>query len=93
MNGESTYQQNFTVVDEEISNSNAETENNKQPTENAKTLQADFVLAPSEISLIQKKRHKLRIFDPKGIYTFKHIEISYFQSFLHTLSTEGSPRI
>jgi len=82
MNGESTYKPNFTAVDaEQISESKVELKKNKKLNENT-----DFAFSPSEVSLIQNKRHKLRIFDPEGIYTFKHIEIGYFQSFIHTIS-------
>ncbi len=55
--------------------------NNKTSNDNA-----DFAFSSSEENLIKKKRHKLRIFDPEGIYTFRHIEIRYFHSFLHTIS-------
>ena len=82
MHGESTYKPNFTVVDDEpTSEPKPKKENNK--TSNDK---ADFAFSSSEENLINKKRHKLRIFDPEGIYTFRHIEIGYFQSFLHAIS-------
>lgn len=82
MNGESTYKPNFTVVDDEpTSEPNPKKENNKTSNDNA-----DFAFSSSEESLIKKKRHKLRIFDPEGIYTFRHIEIGYFHSFLHVIS-------
>ncbi len=87
MNGDPSNIPDFTIVDDEqISEAKVESENNKKSNENIGTLETDFVFNPSEVSLIQKKRHKLRVFDPKGIYTFKHIEIGYFQSFLHILS-------
>tara|TARA_R110001599_G_scaffold82854_2_gene222840 strand:- start:32489 stop:33193 length:705 start_codon:yes stop_codon:yes gene_type:complete len=87
MNGESTYKPNFNVVDDEpIQDPIIEPVNNKQLNENTKISESDLVLNTSEVSLIQKKRHKLRIFDPEGIYTFKHVEIGYFQSFLHAIT-------
>jgi|GEM_PF-1719395 len=86
MDGEFTYKPNFTVVDHKSSKFKPESKNNKQSKDNANTLEHSSVLDPNEVGFIQKKRHKIRIFDPEGIYTFRHIEISYFQSFLHTLS-------
>lgn len=82
MNGESTYKPNFTVIDDEpTSEPKPKKENNKTSNDNA-----DFAFNSSEENLIKKKRHKLRIFDPEGIYTFRHIEIGYFHSFLHAIS-------
>ena len=82
MNGESTYKPNFTVIDDEpTSEPKPKKENNKTSNDNA-----DFAFSSSEENLINKKRHKLRIFDPEGIYTFRHIEIGYFHSFLHAIS-------
>ena len=82
MNGESTYKPNFTVVDDEpTSEPKPKIENNKTSNDNA-----DFAFSSSEENLINKKRHKLRIFDPEGIYIFRHIEIGYFHSFMHVIS-------
>ena len=82
MNGESTYKPNFTVIDDEpTSEPKPKKENNKTSNDNA-----DFAFSSSEENLIKKKRHKLRMFDPEGIYTFRHIEIGYFHSFLHAIS-------
>jgi len=87
MNGETTYKPNYTVVDDgQIAKPNIETETNNQTKKAAVPLKSKIEFAPSEIELISSKRHKLRLFDPKGIYTFRHIEVSYYQSFLHVLS-------
>jgi len=87
MNGESTYKPNYTMVDDEqIAKPNIETETNNQTKKTAVPLKPKIELVPNEIELISSKRHKLRLFDPKGIYTFRHIEVSYYQSFLHVLS-------
>jgi len=87
MNGESTYKPNFTVVDDiELPEPNLEEKSNSQTKETTLPLEDNADLNPNEINLIYGERHKMRLFDPKGIYTFRHIKISNFQSFLHTLS-------
>lgn len=81
MNGESTFKPNFTVDDVPTSESNLGKEYNKATSEST-----DFAISPSEEDLIKKKRHKLRLNDPEGVYTFRHIEIGYFHSFIHVIS-------
>ena len=43
-------------------------------------------LIKREFTYIQKQRKKIRFFDPKGVYFYRHVTISYFQSTLHLLS-------
>lgn len=87
MDDESSYKTNFILIDDEkVSESDVETDNNKQSNKDNNTLEKDFSFAPSELSLVKKNRKKIRIFDPEGIYDFRHIEIGYFYSLLHILS-------
>jgi hypothetical protein len=89
MNGESTYPPNF-VIDE----------GNKVPVErkafehSEELLVADDVvkddeqteLIKREVQFVENQRKKLRLFDPKGVYFYRHINISYYQSAFHIMS-------
>lgn len=87
MNGESTYKPDFITVENEqtlASDNKVEANNNENITNDLQN--SSVVLTDSEVKLIHKQRQKLRLFDPEGLYNFRHIEIGYFQSFLHVLS-------
>ncbi|WP_085303138.1 hypothetical protein [Colwellia polaris] len=87
MNGESTYKPDFITVENEqtlASDNKVEANNNENLTNDLQNSSAD--LTDSEVKLIHKQRQKLRLFDPEDVYNFRHIEIGYFQSFLHVIS-------
>jgi hypothetical protein len=89
MNGESTYQPNF-VIDEEDKTSTEEKEFQDSlksiPPTTAVKDEASFKIIDREVEFIEGQRNKLRLFDPKGVYFYRHITISYLQSFFHIIS-------
>lgn len=89
MNGESTYQPNF-VINEEDNTSSEQKEFEESlksipPTTVAKG-EASNKLIDREVEFIEAQRRKLRLFDPKGVYFYRHNTVSYFQSAFHLIS-------
>jgi hypothetical protein len=84
MNGESTYQPDFVVVDEDNLESKKENPPVADKVNKQEPLDNDF--NQREIDFVNKQRHKLRVINPKGVYFFRHITISYFHSAIHLLS-------
>ncbi|ATC99575.1 hypothetical protein [Pseudoalteromonas spongiae] len=86
MNGESSFEPNFVLVDEEKAIDPSESD----VCEQANTLSVDsengLPITSNELEYIKKKRKQLRLFDPAGVYDFRHVEISYLHSFWHVLS-------
>jgi hypothetical protein len=62
-------------------------ENNNADT---KTSNTSFVktlkISPREIEFLNRHRNKTRLCDPKGVYEFRHIQQSWFQSFMHVIT-------
>jgi hypothetical protein len=89
MNGESTYQPNF-VIDEEDKTSAEQ----KEFEESLKSIPPTIAvkdkvsnkLINREVEFIEGQRRKLRLFDPKGVYFYRHVTISYFQSVSHFIT-------
>ncbi|MBU2925807.1 hypothetical protein Q4530_01110 [Colwellia sp. 1_MG-2023] len=84
MNGESTYQPDFVVVDEDNLESKKENPSDANKINSQEIVDNDF--NQREIDFVNKQRHKLRVINPKGVYFFRHITISYFHSAIHLLS-------
>lgn len=40
----------------------------------------------NELNFIEQHRTKLRLFDPAGIYQFRHIQLGFFQSFFQLIT-------
>jgi hypothetical protein len=89
MNGESTYQPNFVIGEEDkASTEQKEFEESLKsipPTISVKD-EASNKLINREVEFIEGQRSKLRLFDPKGVYFYRHVTISYFQSAFHIIS-------
>lgn len=90
MNSESTYQPNFVINEEEKTSTE-----NKEFEESLKSIPPESIeikelvsnkLIEREIEFIETQRSKLRLFDPQGIYFYRHISINYFQSVFHMIS-------
>lgn len=89
MNGESTYEPNFVIHEEDkTTTEQREYEDNLKPTTQATAVKGEVSnkLINREVEFIEAQRNKLRLFDPKGVYFYRHIAISYFQSGLHAIS-------
>lgn len=56
-----------------------------QTTETQNTPQPDK-LNSRESKFLEKQRHKTRVFDPKGVYEFRHIKLTLFQSLLQLIT-------
>jgi hypothetical protein len=89
MTSESTYQPNF-VINEEDNTSPEQKEFEEglksiPPTKVAKE-EASIKLIDREVEFIEGQRSKLRLFDPKDVYFYRHITINYFQSVFHFIS-------
>ncbi len=86
MNGESAYQPDFVVVKEPTEElQQEEVPSKKSPIEDPIT-KAKTELLNREVDFIHKQRKKLRLFDPKGVYFYRHMPISYLHSFFHLVS-------
>lgn len=89
MNGESTYEPNF-VINEEDTTSTEQKEFQDSlksiPPTTAVKDEASFKIIDREVEFIEGQRKKLRLFDPKGVYFYRHVTISYFQSVIHIIS-------
>lgn len=89
MTSESTYKPNFFINEED--NTSAE---QKEFEESLKSIPPNSVahdetsieLIDREVELIDGQRSKFRLFDPKGVYFYRHSAISYFQSIFHFIS-------
>ena len=89
MNAESTYEPNF-VINEEAKASTEQKEFEESlksiPPTTALKDEASIKLIDREVEFIEGQRSKLRLFDPKGVYFYRHNTISYFQSAFHIIS-------
>jgi hypothetical protein len=86
MNGEPEYQPDFVVVKEPTEELQQEEASlKKSPIEDPIT-KAKTELLSREVDFVHKQRKKLRLFDPKGVYFYRHIPISYLHSFFHLVS-------
>jgi hypothetical protein len=89
MNGESTYEPNFVINEEDkASTEQKEFEESLKsiPPTTALKDEASIKLIDREVEFIEGQRSKLRLFDPKGVYFYRHNTISYFQSAFHIIS-------
>ena len=89
MNGESTYQPNFVInEDDKVPVEKKEFEHREETLLAAVTAKGDAQteLIKREVQFIEGQRKKLRLFDPQGVYFYRHITISYFQSAFHIIS-------
>jgi len=89
MNGESTYKPNFVINEEDkTSTEQKEFEDSLKSTPPITVVKDEVSnkLINREVEFIEGQRSKLRLFDPKGIYFYRHITISYFQSAFHIFS-------
>jgi hypothetical protein len=87
MNGNSDADPNFVIINDSKELESVSTiDEMEQRVKHSKETIGDQNFNKTEIELIEKQRHKLRLFDPQGIYNFRHIEISYGQSFVQICS-------
>lgn len=86
MNGESAYQPDFVVVKEPTEELQQEEVPLKQSPIEAPITTVKTELLNREIDFVHKQRKKLRLFDPKGVYFYRHMPISYLHSFFHLVS-------
>jgi hypothetical protein len=89
MNGESIYQPNFIInEDDKRSSEKKAFEHSEEPLASAGAAKVDAKkeLIKREVAFIERQRKKLRLFDPKSVYFYRHITISYFQSAFHIIS-------
>tara|TARA_R110000772_G_scaffold31158_3_gene77018 strand:+ start:740 stop:1450 length:711 start_codon:yes stop_codon:yes gene_type:complete len=89
MNGESTYQPNFVInEDDKVPVEKKAFEHREETLLAAVTAKGDAQteLIKREVQFIEGQRKKLRLFDPQGVYFYRHITISYFQSAFHIIS-------
>ncbi|GHB59012.1 hypothetical protein GCM10008107_05170 [Psychrosphaera saromensis] len=87
MNGNSDTEPNFVIINDTKELQSVRTlEEIEQTVKQSEEVVGDKYFNKIEIELIEKLRHKLRLFDPQGIYTFRDIEIGYGQSIIHLCS-------
>ena len=88
MTSESTYQPNFVGEEEKSSVEKKEFEHSEEALMAAVAVKDDAQkeLINREVEFIERQRKKLRLFDPKSVYFYRHITISYFQSAFHIVS-------
>ena len=48
------------------------------------TIEPEFI--PREIEFLNRHRRKIRLYDPKGVYEFRHIQQTWFQSLLQVVT-------
>jgi hypothetical protein len=89
MNGESKYEPNFVINEEgktSIEQQKFEDSLKSIPPITAVKDKAQNELIKREVEYIKGKRKKLRLIDPKGVYFYRHISISYFQTAFHIIT-------
>ena len=86
MNGEPSLEPNFVLVDEDKATESSESEVCEQANAHTVESEDDLAVASNELEYIKKKRKQLRLFDPAGVYDFRHVEIGYMHSLWHVLS-------
>ncbi|WP_022944913.1 hypothetical protein [Pseudoalteromonas ruthenica] len=87
MNGESSLGPNFASVDDEkAADSVSESSVHEKIDMRSINEKQTTSVASCELEYLKKKRNKLRLFDPAGVYDFRHVEISYTHSLCHVLS-------
>lgn len=86
MNGESSFEPNFVLVDEENETDSPESDVFEQTNELSVESEDGLPVTSNELEYIKKKRKKLRLFDPAGVYDFRHVEIGYMHSLWHVLT-------
>lgn len=89
MNGESSYQPDFIMVDNKTEGSKESTNNevdDKSSVSGDKCVTHDNNLSQNDLNFLCHQRNRFRLFDPKGVYTFRNVEISYLQTFFHIFS-------